>query len=84
MDGLETTRQLRQQPAGLNLRTPIIGLTADMLNLEQQDWQAAGMNACHYKPLEFDSLAAIFTQWDLKSSATALSLSAFFRKYYER
>jgi len=83
MDGLETTCRVRHQRAGLNTRTPIIGLTADVLNLDQQDWKAAGMNACHHKPLESDVLAEIFTQWGIERSIQKFSLSAFLGTYYE-
>ena len=83
MDGLETTRRLRQQRAGFNARTPIVGLTADVLNLDRQDWQAAGMDACYNKPLESDVLTEIFTRWGIGQPAKAFSLSAFLRKYHE-
>ncbi len=84
LDGLETARRLRQQRTGPNARTPIVGLTADVLNLDQQDWQAAGMNACHHKPLEFDVIAEIFTRWGMGPSTKTCSLSAFLGKHYER
>jgi CheY-like chemotaxis protein len=84
MDGLETTRRIRQHRAGANARIPIIGLTADVLNLDRQDWRAAGMNACHHKPLESDVLTEIFTRWGIGQPANASPLSAFLRKYYER
>lgn len=85
MDGLEATRRIRQQRTGLNSRTPIIGLTADVLNLDQQDWLAAGMSACYQKPLEIDVLIEIFMQWGIGSGAKGASLSAFLRrKYHER
>lgn len=84
MDGLETTRRLRRQRAGLNARTPIVGLTADVLNLDRQDWRETGMDDCHHKPLEPDRLAEIFARWGIGPPARAFSLSAFLRKYYER
>ena len=84
MDGLETARRIRQQRAGANARIPIIGLTADVLNLDRQDWRAAGLNACHHKPLESDVLTEIFTRWGIGQPANASPLSAFLRKYYER
>ncbi len=83
MDGLETTRRLRQQRTRFNAHTPIVGLTADVLNLDRQDWQAAGMDACYHKPLESDALTEIFTRWGIRSPAKAFSLSAFLRKYHE-
>ena len=82
MDGLETTRRLRQQRAGLNTRTPIIGLTADVLNLDQQDWQAAGMNACHHKPLEPEHIADLFRRWGIEQRPKTANLPDFLRTYY--
>ena len=69
---------------GLNARTPVVGLTADVLNLDRQDWRAAGMNACHHKPLDADTLADLFGRWGIGRPAQTASLSAFLRKYYER
>jgi signal transduction histidine kinase len=82
MDGLETTRRLRQQRAGLNTRTPIIGLTADVLNLDQQDWQAAGMDACHHKPLEPEHIADLFRRWGIGQRTKTANLPDFLRTYY--
>ncbi|MEI2806914.1 MAG: ATP-binding protein [Albidovulum sp.] len=84
MDGLETTRRLRRQRAGPNARTPVVGLTADALNLDRQDWREAGMDDCHHKPLDFDALAEIFARWGIGRPARKFALSAILGKYYER
>ena len=84
MDGLETTRRLRRQRAGPNARTPVVGLTADALNLDRQDWREAGMDDCHHKPLEFDVLAEIFARWGIGQPARKFALSAILGKYHER
>jgi CheY-like chemotaxis protein len=84
MDGLETTRRLRRQRAGPNARTPVVGLTADALNLDRQDWREAGMDDCHYKPLDFDVIAEIFARWGIGPPARKFALSAILGKYRER
>ena len=84
MDGLETTRRLRRRRAGPNARTPVVGLTADALNLDRQDWREAGMDDCHHKPLDFGALAEIFARWGIGRPARKSALSAILGKYYER
>ncbi|WP_374434760.1 CHASE domain-containing protein [Inhella sp.] len=50
MDGLETTRRLRQLPGGAEL--PVLALTAGALEEERQRALAAGMDGFLTKPLE--------------------------------
>lgn len=82
LDGLDTARHIRQQRH--NARTPIIGLTADASNVDQLDWEVAGMNGCYYKPLKPPALTEIFSQWGLDKPAKKASLAGLLRKYYER
>jgi len=84
MDGLEATRRIRQLWIDADSRTPIIGLTADLLNLDRQDWQNAGMDDCQFKPLGVEALNDIFVRWEIGPSAQSHSLSRFLRKRYER
>jgi two-component system sensor histidine kinase BarA len=84
MDGLEATRRIRQLWIDADSRTPIIGLTADLLNLDRQDWQNAGMDDCRFKPLGVEALNDIFVRWEIGPSAQSHSLSRFLRKRYER
>lgn len=84
MDGLEAARRIRHQRGGCNARTPIIGLTADVLSLDRQDWQAAGMNACHNKPLESEEFSALFARWGIGRASGASLVSTFLRKYHDR
>ena len=42
MDGLETTRRIRRWRENPNCRTPVVGLTADALNVDRQSWRDAG------------------------------------------
>jgi two-component system sensor histidine kinase BarA len=84
MDGLEATRRIRQLWIDADSHTPIIGLTADLLNLDRQDWQNAGMDDCQFKPLGVEALNDLFVRWEIGPSAQSHSLSRFLRKRYER
>ena len=61
MDGMETTRQLRQLKGYEN--TPIIALTAHALGSEQQQILASGMNAYLTKPIDEDVLFRTIDNW---------------------
>lgn len=63
MDGLETTRRIRRWRENPNCRTPIVGLTADVLNVDRQSWRDAGMDDCLYKPLSEDRMRQVFAAW---------------------
>ncbi|MBU0656892.1 MAG: response regulator [Gammaproteobacteria bacterium] len=59
MDGLEATRQIRQQESGAARHTPIIALTANALDRDREACFAAGMDeflAKPFKPAELLSL----------------------------
>jgi CheY-like chemotaxis protein len=55
MDGLEATRLIRQIP-GPSGRTPIIAMTAHVLQGTEDRCRQAGMNACLTKPVQPDEL----------------------------
>lgn len=61
MDGMETTRQLRQLEPLKN--TPIIALTAHALGSEQQQILASGMNAYLTKPIDEALLFSTIETW---------------------
>ncbi len=63
MDGLETTRRIRRWRENPNCRTPVVGLTADALNVDRQSWRDAGMDDCLYKPLSEDRMRRVFAAW---------------------
>ncbi len=63
MDGLETTRRIRRWRENPNCRTPVVGLTADALNVDRQSWRDAGMDDCLYKPLSEDRMRQVFAAW---------------------
>jgi PAS domain S-box-containing protein len=58
MDGLETTRQIRQQEAGKDKKIGIIGLTAHASRAIQQKCFDAGMSEVLIKPFKTASLYA--------------------------
>ncbi|WP_421849590.1 response regulator [Marinomonas sp.] len=61
MDGMETTRQLRQIENYKN--TPIIALTAHALGSEQQQILSSGMNAYLTKPINEELLLSTIETW---------------------
>jgi signal transduction histidine kinase/ActR/RegA family two-component response regulator len=62
MDGLEATRQIRSQ-AGPNAQTPIVALTANAMQSDQEACRAAGMNDFLSKPLNRQRLADCLALW---------------------
>jgi CheY-like chemotaxis protein len=67
IDGLEATRRIRALPAP-KCHTPIIALTASVLNEEQQIYVDAGMNAFLGKPFSIEKLRKTVQQWTSYSS----------------
>ncbi|MES2343314.1 MAG: ATP-binding protein [Pseudomonadota bacterium] len=55
MDGIEATRAIRALP-GPVARTPIIGLTANVMTHQQGGYRAAGMNGVVAKPISVPAL----------------------------
>jgi CheY-like chemotaxis protein len=62
MDGLEATRRIRSQ-AGPNAQTPIVALTANAMQSDQEACRAAGMNDFLSKPLNRQRLADCLALW---------------------
>ncbi|MDR1935160.1 MAG: response regulator, partial [Candidatus Accumulibacter sp.] len=61
MDGLEATRQLRAQ----GFATPIIALTANVMQGDRERYLEIGMNDYLAKPIESDKLWAVLCRWVL-------------------
>jgi PAS domain S-box-containing protein len=61
MDGLEATRQIRQDPAFQHL--PIIAMTANAMKADVDRALAAGMNDFLSKPIEQAALVASLRRW---------------------
>ncbi|PUE09275.1 hypothetical protein B9Z51_10280 [Limnohabitans sp. T6-5] len=60
MDGLEATRQIRQDPQYRDL--PIVALTAGGFDEDRERCMAAGMNDYLSKPFEYKKLLAVFAR----------------------
>ena len=63
MDGLATTRAIRQLAGNPNQRIPIIALTADVLHETPEALRAAGMTDILYKPIQAEDLKTRFQHW---------------------
>jgi two-component system sensor histidine kinase/response regulator len=61
MDGLETTRRIRQDQAHRDL--PIIALTAQAMKTDREEGLAAGMNDYILKPVDQEQLLAVLKNW---------------------
>jgi signal transduction histidine kinase/ActR/RegA family two-component response regulator len=67
MDGIETTRRIRDGQAGPEARTtPIVGLTANAYEEDRQACLAAGMNEVLTKPLDRQALIRALSKWHLE------------------
>lgn len=64
MDGLEATRQIRSG-SGLNKQTPIVALTANAMQSDNDACRAAGMNDFLTKPINRENLTSCLERWIL-------------------
>ena len=62
MDGLEAARRIRSE-AGPNQRVPIVALTANAMQSDQEACRAAGMDDFLAKPFSREGLAACLARW---------------------
>ncbi len=62
MDGLEATRTIRAGN-GVNKRTPIVALTANAMQSDNDDCRSAGMNDFLTKPINRENLTACLAHW---------------------
>ncbi len=73
MDGLETTRRLRQGEAGeLSRDVVIVGLTANAFEEDRHSCLSAGMNNVMTKPVDRQQLLDELTHWMQQDPACAL------------
>ncbi|MBK9251672.1 MAG: response regulator [Proteobacteria bacterium] len=71
MDGLESTRAIRQLPEGR--RVPIIAMTANAFEDDRQSCRAAGMNDFVAKPISLQALYAALDKWLSARGASVLT-----------
>jgi len=69
MDGYEATVEIRRREAGLNRRTPIIALTADVTEGARDRCLAAGMDDYLAKPFTLSQMKTMLTRWLSSPSA---------------
>jgi len=60
MGGIEATHNIRQ---GINSRTPVIALTADVFTNQQYDLAREGIDDCLYKPVSERRLVEMLHRW---------------------
>lgn len=61
MDGAQATRHIRQNPKFTHL--PIIGLTANVVKQDQENYMRLGMNDVLSKPLDVNRLFRVIHKW---------------------
>lgn len=61
ISGIETTQRIRTEFPERVL--PIIALTANAMKGDEQEYLAAGMNACLTKPIQMNKLALTLQEW---------------------
>jgi signal transduction histidine kinase len=62
MDGYEATMQIREMEAG-DRRTPIVAMTASVMQSDSERCTAAGMDDFLGKPLDPEQLQEVLTRW---------------------
>ena len=62
MDGLEATRKIRSG-GGINVNTPIVALTANAMQSDNDACKVAGMNDFLTKPIDRGNLTACLARW---------------------
>ncbi len=73
MDGIETTRRIRQLQKGKK-RTPIIALTAHSITEQKSDLLIAGMDDCLSKPVNETQLIHVINRWASLSGKKEISV----------
>jgi PAS domain S-box-containing protein len=71
LNGLEATARLRQHPDAHRAATPIVALTANAFREDNEQYLAAGMNACLAKPFEEADLYQVLADMLLLRPAAA-------------
>jgi two-component system, sensor histidine kinase and response regulator len=66
MDGLEATRQIRKQELAKGIRSPIVAMTANVLEGDRELCLAAGMDDYVSKPVSHRALAGVIERMAIK------------------
>lgn len=69
MDGFEATRRIRLHESPAGRRTPIIAVTANLLNGDRERCLASGMDDCLAKPVRLETLQLALERWVLPRAA---------------
>jgi len=75
MDGYEATAAIRRLPAGRGARLPIIAVTANVMQGDEQKCRSAGMDDFLAKPYTLATLRAALSRWLPRSGKTPLSVA---------
>ncbi len=70
MDGLEATRQIRKQESAKGTRSPIVAMTANVLDGDRELCLAAGMDDYVSKPINQRALASVIERATVKLPKT--------------
>ena len=68
MDGFEATRAIRRLESALGRYTPVIALTAGVMESDRTQCAAAGMDDFLSKPIDVASLRMVLARWSLARS----------------
>ncbi len=63
MDGYQATKKIRNHEKTLNIKTPIVALTANAIEGDRQKCLAAGMDDYLSKPFKQEELMTILSKW---------------------
>ncbi|MUK88114.1 PAS domain S-box protein [Ornithinibacillus sp. L9] len=69
MDGIEATKEIRNNPSILQKDVPIIAVTANALPSDKEKYLAAGMNDYLSKPVRLDKMRVILEKWVKKEES---------------
>ncbi|MGB5474463.1 MAG: ATP-binding protein [Gammaproteobacteria bacterium] len=72
MGGIEATYRIRK---GINIRTPVIALTADVVSSQQQDLARAGIDDCLIKPVSEARLLDMLHRWGTPGARASVAQS---------